>query len=60
MDDSRHRVPGATPSTVPGQMPGLRQSAQVVLYRVAVGAGQRDGLGDADPSMLPAQVEQLQ
>jgi len=54
---SRQRVPGATPSTVSGKMPGLRQSAQVVLYRVAVGAGQRDGLGDADPAMLPAQVE---
>ena len=57
---SAQLIPRPTPTTLLNQMPLFHQRPEVLLERVAVAAGQANGFGHRDPSMLAREFDDLQ
>jgi hypothetical protein len=53
-------VPDAAAAAVLVQVAAFDQRAEVLLERVAAGAGQPDGLADGDATMLAGEFDDLQ
>ncbi len=55
--DSGQRVPGRPAAAVLGQMAPLDKSSELLLQRVAAGAGQSDHFAHAHPAVVAGVIE---